>query len=437
MTLILSLALAAVLVAVGRSFLKKHSNVCYVATAVISLAIIGCSTTGVAGSFPAWFQFAVWPMFTRAGLATALFIVVMYAGALPNTSPLIRILMPIRAELSIVACILTLVHNVIYGQTYFRFLFTQPSRLPANQLMASVCSVIMLCVMLPLLVTSFPAIRRKMKAKSWKRLQRSAYLFYALIYVHVLLMMVPGARDGRAGYLSSIVVYSVVFLGYAAMRVAKALRNRHMALRRAPLGVAACVFVLVIGLSLHTGGASAAMQQVLSSDEETAADGQEQTGRTGQTSAVLTQQAVQTPASAAEQQSQPAAAHQSARETETAQTTVPVTEAEKSAQGADTDSKAKSSTDAVSYQYKNGSFTGSGDGFRGPISASVTLENDVIKSIQVTSSSDDEPYFTNGKAVIDRILSAQSTGVDAVSGATFSSVGIIDAVGAALSSAKN
>jgi uncharacterized protein with FMN-binding domain len=68
---------------------------------------------------------------------------------------------------------------------------------------------------------------------------------------------------------------------------------------------------------------------------------------------------------------------------------------------------------------------------------SVTIQDDVITAISVTSSSDDEPFWSDGKAVIGRILSAQSTKVDGVSGATCSSDGILDAVDAALKSAKN
>ena len=55
----------------------------------------------------------------------------------------------------------------------------------------------------------------------------------------------------------------------------------------------------------------------------------------------------------------------------------------------------------------------------------------------MVSASDDDPYWSEGKGVISRILSAQSANVDTVSGATFSSGGIIQAVKAALSSAKN
>ena len=50
----------------------------------------------------------------------------MYTGALKNGSKLMKILMPIRAELSIIASILTLAHNIIFGKYHFVTLFTAP-----------------------------------------------------------------------------------------------------------------------------------------------------------------------------------------------------------------------------------------------------------------------------------------------------------------------
>ena len=73
--------------------------------------------------------------------------------------------------------------------------------------------------------------------------------------------------------------------------------------------------------------------------------------------------------------------------------------------------------------YKNGTYNGEGQGFGGTITVAVTLE--------------DSAYLSQGEGVISTILSAQSTDVDTVSGATFSSTGIINAVNDALGKAEN
>ena len=88
--------------------------------------------------------------------------------------------------------------------------------------------------------------------------------------------------------------------------------------------------------------------------------------------------------------------------------------------------------------YKDGTYTGFAQGFGGTITVQVTLASDEITDIQVTSApGEDSAYLSQGEGVISSIISAQSTDVDTVSGATFSSTGIINAVVDALGKAEN
>lgn len=96
------------------------------------------------------------------------------------------------------------------------------------------------------------------------------------------------------------------------------------------------------------------------------------------------------------------------------------------------------SSDEEDLYYKNGTYNGEGQGFGGTITVAVTLEDDTIIDIQVVSApGEDSAYLSQGEGVISTILSAQSTDVDTVSGATFSSTGIINAVNDALGKAEN
>ena len=105
---------------------------------------------------------------------------------------------------------------------------------------------------------------------------------------------------------------------------------------------------------------------------------------------------------------------------------------------ADADSKEDSSEESEELAYKNGTYTGDGQGFGGNIQVQVTLENDTITDIQVVSApGEDSAYLSQGQGVISTILAAQSTDVDTISGATFSSTGIINAVNDALGKAEN
>ena len=96
------------------------------------------------------------------------------------------------------------------------------------------------------------------------------------------------------------------------------------------------------------------------------------------------------------------------------------------------------STDTADQVYKDGTYTGDGQGFGGNIQVQITIADDTLTDIQVVSAEkEDSAYLSQGKAVIDCILEAQSTDVDTVSGATFSSTGILMAVEDALGKAEN
>lgn len=85
--------------------------------------------------------------------------------------------------------------------------------------------------------------------------------------------------------------------------------------------------------------------------------------------------------------------------------------------------------------YKDGTYTGTGTGFGGPLTVQVVVKDGKIASIEITDNNDDASYLNKAKALISKIISTQSTNVDTVSGATYSSVGIINAVRKALEKA--
>ena len=87
--------------------------------------------------------------------------------------------------------------------------------------------------------------------------------------------------------------------------------------------------------------------------------------------------------------------------------------------------------------WKDGTYTGSGKGFGGTISVKVTVKDGKISAIDVTNASGETAsYFSKAKGIIPKMISGQTTNVDAASGATYSSNGIITAVRNALSKAE-
>ena len=85
--------------------------------------------------------------------------------------------------------------------------------------------------------------------------------------------------------------------------------------------------------------------------------------------------------------------------------------------------------------YKDGTYYGSATGFAGPIKVKVVISGGKIASIEIVSTSDGSSYISKASAITGKIVSSQSTNVDTVSGATYSSVGIINAVRNALAQA--
>lgn len=81
--------------------------------------------------------------------------------------------------------------------------------------------------------------------------------------------------------------------------------------------------------------------------------------------------------------------------------------------------------------YLDGIYTAEAMGFEGEI----TVAEDKITDITLLSAEDEEEYLSRAKQVIPAILEGQSPNVDAVSGATYSSTGILNAVKLALAKA--
>ncbi|MBQ9032480.1 MAG: FMN-binding protein [Parasporobacterium sp.] len=385
MVLSVSLLLASVLVFSGQQQIRKHPGLWYGVTAGISAAVILAVWSGLIAGLqgPA---LTLAQIFTQGGLAGALFLYIMFASAVPARAPLKKQIMPIRGTLSIMASILTLGHNIAYGKTYFVLLFTQALYMKWNILLAALCSLCMILIMLPLFITSFPKIRRRMKASSWKRLQRLAYLFYGLLYTHLMLLYLPSALGGKLSAAINVILYSILYLSYASMRISRVLEKKD-----ARYGITAVrIFfgLLFIGLLGLVSTASADPAQNNSQSQETT-----------ETAAISTP------------------------ETAAGQTTMePVSIEQESGSG---------------IRYEDGTYTGAGIGYNGRLTVSVTIEEGKISDAHLKGSIDDEPYLTDAvEGVFPAILDAGTTEVDVVSGATTTSHALIEAVEEALSKAQ-
>ena len=87
--------------------------------------------------------------------------------------------------------------------------------------------------------------------------------------------------------------------------------------------------------------------------------------------------------------------------------------------------------------YKDGSYEGTATGFGGDITVKVTVDGGKITAVDIVSAEkEDGAYLTMAEDIVPKIIDAQTSEVDTISGATFSSSGIKNATAQALESAQ-
>ena len=219
--ILVSLVLTLIFALGCQGAIRKHAGAFYTLAVLIVIAEVLYYQLGWRDAAPEWLTNHIVNPFKRGALSTAMFMVIMYVGALDAKRPAVRKLMGVRGQLSIIACILTLGHNIIYGKKHFVMLFTNPAEMKPQTMAAAIISIVMIAVMIPLMVTSFKTIRGKMRGGDWKKLQRLAYVFFGLIYVHVMVLFIPKFEKKWM----DIVLYTAIFGVYLVLRVAKAARK--------------------------------------------------------------------------------------------------------------------------------------------------------------------------------------------------------------------
>ena len=505
MLLIISLVLAVAFVFLCGKALKKHPNLFYIGAGIITAVLALIPFDGVLDFVNNY----ILALFRRGSLATAIFIIVMYTGALKNGSAIMKKLIVIRGELSIMASIMILCHNIFFGKTYFVRLFTSASTMPVTQLLAAIASLLMLVIMIPLAIMSFPKVRKKMKPKLWKKLQRFAYAFYALIYIHIFLLTYSSAQARRGDYALSLILYTIVFGVYLVMRVRKYLLKKNSNIKlalNAGSGVCAagivgavCLFVFLgngntatpartpVRTFAYSAESSAATadnsnsesqlpvetSEVSQTSETTSTENKEEskstTSESSKTSSKVESKSTKRETSKSNSQSSQVATKSSnTSNNNNTQNSKPSTSNNNNSSSSKNNTSSKPSTSkpsqstnkpsnsgntvskpeksaqetskapVVQNKYKDGKFSGSAYGYDGNIYVTITIKDDKITNIEATSDESDPWYFESCvQNVTSQIISNQSTNVDATSGATYSSEGIMAAVEQALNSAKN
>ena len=219
----ISVAIALVVALPLGKALKKHPAPFYAAALVLVAAHLTYKFTG---TYVAGAQVIV-DVMQKGYLACALLAIVMFTGALDEQTALRRRLQPIRAELSIMSCILISSHVLAFLPSYLPRLgaiFASHLGMSISIIMAILLSIVFVL----LSVMSLRVIRQRMPYKTWKAIQRLSYVMVALLLAHIALALGRPAFSGHGSSSAqfALAVYAVLGVLYAALRVRKALRDR-------------------------------------------------------------------------------------------------------------------------------------------------------------------------------------------------------------------
>ena len=401
--------------------LKKKPAVLYGICILLSLVSIFYPREGGLPFLDFFFK----KIMQRGVLAGSLFIWVMIAPVLPKSFSGRKTIYLLRGEMAICASLITLAHNLAFGGKYFGALFFGQGHISLMELHAAIVSCLMILLLIPLTVTSFQAVRRKMQAKSWKKLQNWSYLFYLLLYLHIFFIYQGALIRGKGDYFFTLMLYSFIFGFYGFLRIRQYRMQKESKEKKVfPLlrivGILPIVCLFLSGF-YSTGKYRAALdanvdkmrkQETVSESKESADNAAE---NKGSAESIGNGEENNSSEKAVEAGGDKASANSS--------------DASSDSQAADEDS--------ISGAYKDGECFGKASSYNGNVEVKVTISGGKITAIDIVKTKDDEEYFFDAqKKVIPEILEKQSTDVDTVAGATTSCEGICHAVEKALEEAK-
>ena len=385
--------------------LKKKPAVLYGICILLSLVSIFYPREGGIPFLDFFFK----KIMQRGVLAGSLFIWVMLAPVLPKSFSGRKTIYLLRGEMAICASLITLAHNLAFGGKYFGALFLGQGHISLMELHAAIVSCLMILLLIPLTITSFQTVRRKMQAKSWKKLQNWSYLFYLLLYLHIFFIYQGALIRGKGDYFFTLMLYSFIFGFYGFLRIRQyRIQKEGKEKKTFPLlrigGILPIVCIFLSGFysaGKYRAALEANVDKIRAQESVSEQHGQGEENNSSK--------------KASEASGDKASANSS--------------DASSDSQAIDEDS--------ISGAYKDGECFGKASAYNGNVEVKVTISGGKITAIDIVKTKDDEEYFFDAqKKVIPEILEKQSTDVDAVAGATTSSEGICHAVEKALEEAK-
>jgi DMSO/TMAO reductase YedYZ heme-binding membrane subunit len=147
-----------------------------------------------------------------ASLGHPLMIIIMYMGALDMRNPYVKRLMSIRKEISIISGFPIFTHSLVRVANNFpnslKYFTNHAEYMDSPRITSElgagissfslVLGIVMLALFIPLWITSFDSIRKRMENIKWKKLQRWSYPLYTMMFIHAMGIQVGGMISRNA-----------------------------------------------------------------------------------------------------------------------------------------------------------------------------------------------------------------------------------------------
>jgi DMSO/TMAO reductase YedYZ heme-binding membrane subunit len=217
--LLMSVAVFTLLALLLSKSIKRHARVYYIVFAIpfamVAIPFV-CRLLGVE-----MFNFSRIPFmggiirdYVHVGtLGFPLLIIIMYMGALSPKNSHVKKLLSIRKELSILSGFPILAHSLIRATNNFpnalKFFIDSEGYMASGQVtnalgagisnFSFVLGIVMLALFIPLWVTSFDFVHKRMGNAGWKKLQRWSYVLYATLFIHAMGIQAGSMLNPRGG----------------------------------------------------------------------------------------------------------------------------------------------------------------------------------------------------------------------------------------------
>lgn len=217
MIVILSVLLG-VLAYIGNKYIRKYFSILLVLSIVIGVLSLAIESD-------------ITQIVTQGFIGLAFFVVVMFGGAFKRNSKASKRLRSVRKEYSIIGFILLIPHALLYVLQFI------DGSYPVEWF-----GILAMLVMIPLFIISFSMIKKKIPIKKWASIQKWAYLGYALIFIH-LIVVSEGANQ---------ISYAIVFGVYTLFK----LKNYVFSSNKSKVQIAPNILKFSIIAVLLIGGVS-------------------------------------------------------------------------------------------------------------------------------------------------------------------------------------